>query len=154
MTGMGPAAGYRPAGSPTRFRDHGKRPYVVDIHEAAVANPNFRTAIWTGEYLQVTLMSINPGDEIGLEIHPDTDQFLRIEQGCGIVEMGRRPEQPEYIRQIGEDDAIMIPAGYYHNLTNTGHVPIKLYSIYAPPHHPRGTIHRTQEEAMEAEEHH
>ncbi|MFC7364367.1 cupin domain-containing protein [Bhargavaea changchunensis] len=154
MTGMDPAAGYRHHGTPTRFRDHGRRPYVVDIHEAALANPNFRTTIWTGNYLQVTLMSIPPGGDIGKEIHPNTDQFLRIEQGQGIVQMGRTPDRPEFTRHVKEDDAILIPAGYYHNFTNTCHVPIKMYSIYAPPQHPPGTVHQTKEDAMEAEESH
>lgn len=150
MTGMDPAAGYRHPGTPTLFRDHGKRPYVVDTYEAALANPNFRTTIWTGKHLQVTLMSIPPGGDIGQEIHPGTDQFVRVEQGQGIVQMGRTPDRPEFTRHITEDDAFIIPAGYYHNFTNTGPVPIKLYSIYAPPQHPAGTVHPTKADAKEA----
>lgn len=99
-------------------------------------------------------MSIPPGGDIGKEIHPDTDQFLRIEEGQGIVQMGRTADRPEFTRHVREDDAILIPAGYYHNLTNIGPIPIKLYSIYAPPHHPSGTVHPTQADALEAEEDH
>lgn len=133
-------------------RDHGREPYVVNIENASKQNNTFRTAIWTGKHLQVTLMSINVGDDIGLEIHPDVDQFLRIEDGRGLVQMGRRRDQLNFQREVSDDDAIMVPAGTWHNLTNTGNKPLKLYTIYAPPEHPFGTVHRTKAEAMAAEE--
>lgn len=133
------------------LRDYGGAPYVVDIEDAAEQNRAFRTALWTGDHLQVTLMSIRPGESIGLERHPQTDQFLRIEDGNGLVRMGRTRENLNFERRIGEDDAIMVPAGYWHNIINTGREPLKLYSIYAPPEHPFGTIHRTKAEAMAAE---
>lgn len=129
--------------------DHGNQPYVVDIDEASVQNENFRTIIWTGEHLQVSLMSID--QEIGLECHPDVDQFLRIEKGNGIVRMGNSRNNLLFERTVEEDDAIFVPAGIWHNLINTGNEPIKLYSIYAPPEHPFGTIHKTKAEADEAE---
>lgn len=131
--------------------DHGGQPFVIDIEDATEANNTFRTAIWTGQHLQVTLMSINVGDDIGLELHPDVDQFLRIEDGEGIVQMGDTRENLNFRRRVSEDDAIMVPAGKWHNITNTGDTPLKLYSIYAPPEHPFGTVHRTKADAMAAE---
>lgn len=131
--------------------DQGKKPFVIDIEEAAERNNTFRTAIWTGQYLQVTLMSINIGEDVGLEVHPNHDQFLRIEEGEGLVQMGNSRDQLTFSRRVSEDSAIMVPAGMWHNITNTGHKPLKLYSIYAPPEHPFGTVHRTKEEAMLAE---
>jgi mannose-6-phosphate isomerase-like protein (cupin superfamily) len=133
------------------LRDYGPEPFVTNIEEATLRNNNFRLALWTGEYLQLTLMSINVGDDIGLEMHPDVDQFIRIEQGQGIAMMGDSKDRLCYRRRVQDDYVIFIPAGKWHNLINTGRVPIKLYSIYAPPEHPRGTVHRTKEDA---EEHH
>ncbi|MCH1624533.1 cupin domain-containing protein [Fredinandcohnia quinoae] len=135
-------------------KDHGPNPFVVDINEAAEHNKTFRTAIWTGQHLQVTLMSLNPGEDIGLEIHPSTDQFLRIEEGHGIVRMGRRKNHLTFERKLSDDSAIMVPAGTWHNVINTGRTPLKLYSIYAPPHHPRGTVQVTKAEAQAAESTH
>ena len=133
------------------LRDYGPDPYVVNIHDAALQNNNFRLALWTGTYLQLTLMSINVGEDIGLEMHPDVDQFLRIEQGQGIIMMGDKKDNLNFRRRVHDDYVILIPAGKWHNLINTGRVPIKLYSIYAPPEHPRGTVHRTK---RDAEKHH
>jgi len=89
-------------------------------------------------------MTIPPGGEIGLEIHPDTDQFLRLEQGQGIVQMGRDRRNLNFRQTVGPDFAVFVPAGMWHNITNIGRTPIKLYSIYAPPHHPPGTVHATK----------
>ncbi|OKO89062.1 Mannose-6-phosphate isomerase [Geobacillus proteiniphilus] len=130
------------------MRDYGGKPFVVNIERAAEQNQNFRTALWTGKHLQVTLMSIEVGGDIGLEVHPNVDQFIRIEQGQGLVQMGERKDRLDFERRVSEGDAIMIPAGTWHNVTNIGHVPLKLYSIYAPPEHPFGTVHRTKAEAM------
>ena len=131
--------------------DHGPEPYVVNIEEATLQNNNFRTVLWTGEHLQLTLMSIKPGEDIGLEIHPNIDQFLRIEQGQGVVMMGKSKDNMDFQKRVYNRDAIIIPAGTWHNLVNTGRTPIKLYSIYAPPQHPFGTVHVTKKDA---EEHH
>ena len=128
-------------------RDYGPEPFVVNIDNASKQNRNFRSALWTGEYLQVTLMSIR--DEVGLEMHPDTDQFLRIEEGQGLVMMGKSKDKLDYQAKANGDYAIVVPAGTWHNVVNVGNTPLKLYSIYAPPHHPRGTIHRTRQEAEE-----
>lgn len=96
-------------------------------------------------------MSIDVGEDIGLEVHPNVDQFLRIEDGEGTVQMGNTKDHLTVQRRVGEDDAIMVPAGTWHNIINTGDEPIKLYSIYAPPEHPFGTIHQTKAEAIAAE---
>lgn len=153
----GPPFHYVPWGTPfvpyrqqMSRRDFGGQPYVVNIEAAAERNRNFRTAIWTGEHLQVTLMSIGIGDDIGLEIHPHTDQFIRIEEGKGLVQMGRSPHNLTFERRVSDDYAIMIPAGMWHNIKNIGNKPLKLYSIYAPPEHPFGTIHRTKRDALAA----
>lgn len=119
--------------NPNYIRDYGPEPFVMNINEVTKQNNNFRTALWTGNHLQVTLMSINVGESIGLEMHPDVDQFIRIEQGYGLVQMGNNKNNLNFERKVYDDFAIIIPAGKWHNLTNIGNVPIKLYSIYAPP---------------------
>lgn len=128
--------------------DFGPNPYVVDVEKLTVENETFRTAAWTGKNLQMTVMAIQPGDDIGLEVHEDHDQFLRIEQGEARVEMG--PSETELETWTAEDDyAIFVPAGVWHNIVNTGNEPLKLYSIYAPAEHPHGTIHVDKAEAAE-----
>lgn len=136
------------------LKDYGNAPAVLDIEAYTVGNGHFRTALWTGTNLQVTLMTIPAGGEIGLELHPDIDQFLRIEQGEGRVMMGDTQDNLDFVREVKADHAVFVPAGKWHNLVNTGKEPVKLYSIYAPVEHPHGTVHKTQEEAMEAEHHH
>jgi len=131
-------------------QDYGPRPFVVNINNAARQNQYYRCALWTGKYLQLTLMSIK--DEVGLEIHPDTDQFFRVEEGYGIVMMGRSANNLNFQIRINKDSAIFVPAGTWHNIINYGRTPLKLYTIYAPPHHPHGTVHRSREEA-ERDEH-
>lgn len=131
--------------------DYGPQPLVIDINKATKQNSNFRTALWTGNHLQVTLMSINTGEDIGLEIHPDTDQFIRVEQGEGIVKMGQSKDKLDFQAKVSDDYAILIPAGTWHNIINAGDRPLKVYSIYAPPHHPHGTVHVTKADAEAAE---
>ncbi|BCN29386.1 cupin domain-containing protein [Anaeromicropila herbilytica] len=130
--------------------DYGPDALVININEASKQNDTFRTALWTGNHLQVTLMSIDVGDDIGLEIHPKTEQFIRIEEGEGIVQMGNQKDRLTFMRKVSDDDAFIVPAGVWHNLTNTGDIPLKLYSIYAPPQHPHGTVHETKEDARES----
>ena len=134
--------------------DNGPKPFVVNINEASKQNNTYRTALWTGPHLQVTLMSLNVGEDIGLEVHPNVDQFLRIEQGQGIVQMGETKDHLSFERNVYDDSAIFVPAGTWHNLTNTGNITLKLYSIYAPPNHPFGTVHTTKADALAAEESH
>ncbi len=134
--------------------DFGPEPFVVDIKTATLQNSNFRKALWTGEHLQLTLMCIPVGGQIGLESHPHLDQFLNIVAGCGCVMMGCHRYQLNRQTNVCRDSAIFIPAGTWHNLVNKGNCPIKLYSIYAPPQHPHGTIHKTKADADAAEEYH
>lgn len=129
------------------YKDHGKEPYVVNIEEYTLENDNFRTTIWTGDHLQVTLMSIPVGGDIGLEIHKGIDQFLRIEEGVGLCQMGPEEDQLTFEKEVKADDAIFVPADTWHNVTNKGDKPLKIYSIYAAPDHKAGTIHKTQEDA-------
>ncbi|OEH85148.1 cupin [Desulfuribacillus stibiiarsenatis] len=140
----------RPQGGCIPIRDYGPHPFVVNIEGATKQNTTFRTALWTGEYLQLTLMSIEVGDDIGLEIHTDHDQFIRIEEGQGLVMMGDSKDRLDFQANVYEDYAIFIPAGKWHNLINTGCTPLKLYSIYAPPEHPHGTVHNTKQDAERA----
>lgn len=128
------------------LRDYGPRPFVLDIEKATKQNNTFRTALWTGNHLQVTLMSINVGEDIGVENHPNVDQFLRIEQGQGFAQMGSSRDNLNLQASVSDDDVIIVPAGTWHNLVNTGDIPLKLYSIYAPPEHPHSTVHRTKED--------
>ncbi len=134
---------------PSRLIDYGPEPFVINIEEATKQNNNYRTALWTGNNLQVTLMSIRPGGDIGLEVHPDVDQFIRIEQGQAMVKMGDSRYRLDYQRRVFDNFAIMIPAGKWHNVINIGSRPLKLYAIYAPPEHPRGTVHKTKADAEE-----
>lgn len=133
------------------LRDYGTAPIVVNIEGATKVNDTFRTALWTGKYLQVTLMSIKPGEDIGIEMHPGTDQFIRVEQGEGLAKLGSRKDDLSFQKRVGPSDAIVVPAGTWHNLVNIGKMPLKVYSIYAPPKHPRGTVHQTKADAQKAE---
>jgi len=130
----------------THTTDHGPGPFVTNIEQATLENENYRTTLWTGKQLQLTLMTIQPGHEIGLEAHDDHDQFLRIEEGAATVYMGPSKDSLN-TWQAGEDNAVFVPAGTWHNLVNTGDVPLKLYSIYAPAEHEPGTVHATKEDA-------
>ena len=129
-----------------KIEDHGPLPFVANLEEAARNNENYRTTLWTGQYFQITLMSIAPGHDVGLEVHHETDQFLRIEQGTATVYLG---ESKKSLKSwpANNNDAIIVPAGTWHNIVNTGETPLKIYSIYSPPHHPYGTIHVTKEMA-------
>lgn len=131
--------------------DYGLEPYVANIQQMAVENENFRIAIWTGKYLQMTLMSILPREEIGMEIHENLDQFVRVEQGMAFVEMKRKGKQRNFQQKMRQGDGVFIPAGTWHNIINIGEKELKLSSIYAPPNHPMGTIHPTKEDAKRAE---
>lgn len=131
--------------------DHGPEPYVTNIEEATVQNTNYRTTIWTGKNLQLTVMSIEPGADIGLEVHPDNDQFLRIEQGQAMVYTGPDKENLNQ-QQAKSEDAVFVPAGTWHNLVNNGDTALKVYSIYGPAHHPHGTLHPTKADAEAAEQ--
>jgi len=127
--------------------------WVGNIEHATMRNQMFRTVLFTGRRVQLTAMRLAPGEDIGREVHPDTDQFLRIESGSGRVEFGLTEDAVDETHDVEDDWAIVVPAGVWHNVVNTGDAELKLYSLYAPPEHPDGTVHRTKAEA-EAAEHH
>lgn len=127
--------------------DPGAVPFTVNIPRESRQKQNFRTVIWTGNHLQLTVMCIPVCGEIGLELHPDTDQLIRIEEGQALVRMGKSREKLTCQRRIGVGDAVLVPCGTWHNVINAGNCPLKLSSLYAPPQHPRGTVHRTKADA-------
>ncbi len=119
-----------------------KKGYVVNIEKETLENENFRKVLYTSNYSQLVVMSIEPGDDIGTEVH-GLDQFIRIESGKGKAILNGQ----EY--EIEDDWAVVIPAGVEHNIVNTGDEPLKLYTIYSPPEHKEGTIHKTKADAKE-----
>jgi mannose-6-phosphate isomerase-like protein (cupin superfamily) len=125
-----------------------------DIEKATLDNEHFRTAVFTGEHLQLTVMRLRAGEDIGLEAHPDRDQFIRVEAGRARVELGRRKEHVDEARVLEPDHAVIVPAGVWHNVVNAGEDDLRLYSLYAPPEHPADTMHRTKAEADAAEHDH
>ena len=126
--------------------------WVGNVEEATLENTNFRTVLFTGANLQLTVMRLGPGEEIGVEMHDHLDQFLRIEQGSARVTFGPSADQVDEEHEVEDDWAVVVPGGTWHNVVNTGAGDLKLYSIYAPPEHPPETVHRTKEEADAAEE--
>ena len=129
--------------------DHGPKPYAANIMHTARQNHNFRTAFWSGCHLQMTLMCIPVCGDISVEMHSDTDQFIRVEEGQAIVRMGTCKDKLDFHYRLGVGDAVFVPSGTWHNVSNTGNCPLKLSSLYAPPKHPRGTIHHTKADAEE-----
>jgi mannose-6-phosphate isomerase-like protein (cupin superfamily) len=125
--------------------------WVGDIEKATVENATFRTALFTGEHTQLTVMRIAPGEDIGREAHHDRDQFLRVEQGRARVELGRTESAVDETHDVEDDWAIIVPAGIWHNVVNTGTGDLKLYSLYSPPEHPAGTVHETKADAETAD---
>ncbi|MGN0674182.1 MAG: cupin domain-containing protein, partial [Oscillospiraceae bacterium] len=131
----------------SEISDHGAEPLAANIEQVTKANLTYRTAFWTGNQLQVTVMSIPVGGDIGLEMHPHTEQFIRIENGCALAVMGKRKDFLNIRKKINNSYAVIIPAGTWHNIINIGNTPLKLYSIYAPVQHPFGTVHETKKVA-------
>jgi mannose-6-phosphate isomerase-like protein (cupin superfamily) len=130
--------------------------WVGDIERATLENTNFRTVLFTGENLQMTVMRLAPGEEVGMEMHDHLDQFIRIEEGRARVTFGPTAEQVTETHDVEDDWAVIIPGGTWHNVVNTGEGDLRLYSLYTPPEHPDGTTHVTKAEsdAAEAEHHH
>ena len=123
--------------------------FVGNIEELTLANNDFRQVIYTGQHSQLVLMSLLPNEEIGMEVHEIVDQFLRIEKGEGKVIMNGE----EHL--IKDGSAIIVPAGVKHNVINTSAVnPMKLYTVYSPPHHKDGTIHVTKKDAEQDSQDH
>ena len=125
--------------------------WIGDIEQATLDNETFRTVLFTGDHTQLTVMRLAPGEDIGREAHPHLDQFLRIEQGEGRVELGATEEQIDETHKVSDNWAVIVPAGVWHNIVNTGAGELKLYSLYSPPEHPSGTVHRTKADAEAAE---
>lgn len=126
--------------------------YVGPIEKTTVQNNYFRRVIYTGKYAQLVVMCLQGGEEIGNEVHPDVDQFFRIEEGTAKFVFNGKEEHLAH-----DGDAVVVPAGTYHNVINTSeYKPLQLYTVYSPPNHPDGTIHKTKAEAdaAEAAEHH
>jgi mannose-6-phosphate isomerase-like protein (cupin superfamily) len=120
---------------------------MADIEQLTADNENFRTVIYTGRHTQLTLMCLAPGEDIGWERHGHLDQFLRVEQGMGRVDLGETEESVDQSHDVVADWAVIVPAGTWHNLVNTGDGDLKLYSLYSPPEHPDGTVHVTKADA-------
>lgn len=121
--------------------------FIADIQALTERNSDFRRVLYTGKHLQLVLMALQPGEEIGEEIHEDRDQFFRVEKGNGeIVIDGNRSK-------IKTEDAMIVPAGAKHNVVNTGDKPLQLYTLYAPPEHGDGVVHITKGDAAASKEH-
>ena len=134
------------------IKDIGPRPQSFDLETATLENESYREVAWTGKYLQLTLMSIPVGEDIGLEAHPETDQFLRLDAGRGRVQMGPAKDQLDFEREVEDGWAIFVPAGTWHNVTNIGDEPMRLYTVYAPVHHAAGKVHATATDAEQDDE--
>ena len=121
--------------------------FIGNIEDQTEENRDFRRVLYTGHNLQLVLMALKPGEDIGEEIHTDRDQFFRVEEGKGEVVIDGKKSK------VKGDMAIVIPAGARHNLRNTGEKPMKLYTLYGPPEHADGTVHATKADAEAAAEH-
>jgi mannose-6-phosphate isomerase-like protein (cupin superfamily) len=121
--------------------------FVDNIGSMTEKNSNFRRVLYTGKHLQLVLMSIERGQDIGEEVHPDRDQFFRVETGKGEVWIDGNKTR------IEGEFAVVVPAGARHNIKNTGEEPLKVYTLYGPPEHADGTVHTTKADAMASEEH-
>lgn len=137
---------------PMTIDDVGPRPTAFDLEAATRGNSHYRAVAWSGRYLQVTLMSIEPGSSIGLEMHPDTDQFLRLDAGSGRVLMGPARDELTFEQEVGDGWCALVPAGTWHDVVNTGQEPMRLYAVYAPVHHAPGKVHATAAEAERDEQ--
>jgi mannose-6-phosphate isomerase-like protein (cupin superfamily) len=122
--------------------------FVDNIEKKTETNTNFRQVLFTGKYCQLVVMNLKPGEEIGMEVHPNVDQFFRFEEGEGKVIISGE----EHL--VSDGSGVIVPAGSQHNVINTSATePLKLYTIYSPLNHPEGTIHPTKADALKAEEH-
>ena len=134
------------------IKDIGPEPDSFDLERATLANTSYRVVAWSGTYLQLTLMSIPVGADIGLEAHPETDQFLRLDGGRGRVQMGPAEDQLEFDQEVEDGWAILVPAGTWHNVTNIGDEPMQVYAVYAPVHHAPGIVQPTAADAEQDED--
>ncbi len=134
------------------IKDIGPEPQSFDLEQATLDNATYRTVAWSGRYLQLTLMSIPPGGDVGLEAHPGTDQFLRLDAGRGKCVMGPAEDELTLEQEVTDGWCILVPAGTWHDVVNTGEEPLRLYAVYAPVHHAAGKIHPTAADAERDEE--
>ena len=118
-----------------------KHGYCDNIEQRTVENQDFRRVLYTGGHLQLVVMTLQPGDEIGEEVHEDRDQFFRIEQGSGSIDIDGVENK------VADDFAVIVPAGARHNVRNTGDAPLRLYTIYGPPEHKDAIVQSTKAEA-------
>ncbi len=125
--------------------------WVGNVERETLENGNFRSVLFTGDRVQLTVMRLGPGEDIGVEMHDHLDQFLRIERGSARVTFGPSADKVDEEHEVEDDWAIIVPGGVWHNVINTGPGDLKLYSLYAPPEHPPGTVHRTKADAHAAE---
>jgi mannose-6-phosphate isomerase-like protein (cupin superfamily) len=132
------------------IKDVGPAPQSFDLETETMANTHYRTVVWSGKYLQVTLMSIPVGEDIGLEKHPETDQFIRLDGGHGRAQMGPSKDELTYDQEVGDGWCVLVPAGSWHNITNIGDEPMQIYTIYAPQHHAPGKVHPAKSDDDEA----
>lgn len=122
--------------------------YSIDIEEATLTNDDFRRVLFTAPHLQLVLMTLQPGEEVGMETHGENDQFFRVESGIGEAILDGE------VHQLSDGAIVIVPSGAEHNVLNTSDSePLRMYTLYAPPHHRDGTLHRTKEEADEYERH-
>lgn len=131
------------------FEDKGGKPWAFDIEKATVQNKHYRHAVWTGEYMQMVLMSLDAGDVIELEVHEDHDQFIRVEKGKARIFMGETEDDLAFDKEVSDDWAVMIPAGYWHKIENSGDGELKIYTIYSPAEHPAGIIYESHDDVAD-----
>ena len=134
--------------------DLGMLPWAMNIQDLTTTNENYRHAMWTGNFMQLAFMSLQPGEKIDKELHMDHDQFFRVEKGEARILMGETEDAMTFDQLVYEGWGIMVPAGYWHEVQNTGQTELRLYTIYGPAEHHPGTIHATYEEAAEDHHHH
>lgn len=124
--------------------DIGPLPQSFDLETSTLQNTAYRTVAWSGRYLQVTLMSIPVGGDIGLEMHPETDQFIRLDGGRGRAQMGPAEDELTFDQEVEDGWCVLVPAGSWHNITNVGAEPMQVYTVYAPAHHQPGKVQPTK----------
>ena len=128
----------------SKMRDRGNEPIVFDIRKEAFMTPDFRTALWTGGNLQLTVMTVPVGEEIGVEMHEGLDQLIGVVSGAGEVSFGNRENYLAPPLPLDAHSVMLVPAGTYHNVKNVGKTPLKLYSVYAPKAHKFGTVEKNK----------
>ena len=124
--------------------DIGPRPQAFHLETETLENANYRTVAWSGEHLQLTLMSIPVGGDIGLEMHGATDQFIRLDRGRGRAQMGPGEDELTFDQEVTDGWCVIVPAGSWHNIANIGNEPMQVYTIYAPQHHQPGKVQQTK----------